>query len=243
MNFFNKYYKSNYEELLTFYPRFYRNVFEMVEILKAFGRVSDDLESNVERVFLNSFILTADADMIEEWEGILHITYTEQLSLDQRKRVVIARLLRHGHIGEQEIREIIGQYTKRPVDIGFLQGIITILIEGDVFDEENLLDTLLRSIPAHLALKMTIHIRKQYRQTIPFSHGGAVGSNFLFDSKASEEAEITTRNHVYVMRTSITSADLKVDSPNPDVKRTSTRRRDSAGGIFYYTHTKSKLIE
>ena len=100
MKFYNRYYTGSYEELLTYYPRFYRDVFEMVEILKAFGRVADGLEAGVERVFLNSFILTADAETVKEWEGILHITYAEQLTLDQRKRVVIGRLCGNGHIGE-----------------------------------------------------------------------------------------------------------------------------------------------
>ena len=40
MKFYEKYYASNYEELITYYPRFYRDVFEMVEILKANGRIT-----------------------------------------------------------------------------------------------------------------------------------------------------------------------------------------------------------
>ena len=43
MKFYDKYYTSNYEELITYYPRFYRDVFEMVEILKAHGRIADGM--------------------------------------------------------------------------------------------------------------------------------------------------------------------------------------------------------
>ena len=56
MKFYEKYYASNYEELITYYPRFYRDVFEMVEILKAYGRIADNLENNIEQIFFNSFI-------------------------------------------------------------------------------------------------------------------------------------------------------------------------------------------
>ena len=77
MRLYEKYYKSNYEELIIYYPRYYREVFEMVEILKAFGRVSDGLEADIEQAYLNNFILTADAETIKVWEGMLDITYTK----------------------------------------------------------------------------------------------------------------------------------------------------------------------
>ena len=166
MKFYNRYYTGSYEELLTYYPRFYRDVFEMVEILKAFGRVADGLEAGVERVFLNSFILTADAETVKEWEGILHITYAEQLTLDQRKRIVIGRLCGNGHIGEQEIREIIANYTGGAVGIDFKLGVIYITIEGEVFGEANLLDTLYRRVPAHLAIGMQVRTRRTFRQQL-----------------------------------------------------------------------------
>ena len=60
MKFYDKYYTSNYEELITYYPRFYRDVFEMVEILKAHGRIADGMEDNIEQAYLNGFIDYAD---------------------------------------------------------------------------------------------------------------------------------------------------------------------------------------
>ena len=47
MKFYEKYYPSNYEELITYYPRYYGDVFEMVEILKAYGRIIDGIEENI----------------------------------------------------------------------------------------------------------------------------------------------------------------------------------------------------
>lgn len=60
MKFYIKYYKNNYEKLLTYYPRYYRDVFEMVEILKAYGKISDVLELQIEQAYLNNFVLEAD---------------------------------------------------------------------------------------------------------------------------------------------------------------------------------------
>lgn len=68
MKFYDKYFKSNYEELITYYPRYYRDVFEMVEILKAEGRIADELEAHIEQAYLNNFVLTADLETVKIWE-------------------------------------------------------------------------------------------------------------------------------------------------------------------------------
>lgn len=195
MRLYEKYYKNNFEELITYYPRYYRDVFEMVEILKAFGRVADGLEANIEQTYLNNFILTADAETIKVWEEILDITYTKQLSLDQRKRVVIARIAGYGHIGEPEIRGIIANYTERAVAVDFKRGVIFITIDGEIFDETNLWDTLKRRIPAHLALDMKVHIQRQFRQRIDFHFGGATGAHFRPEPVGEDR---TSRRRLYV---------------------------------------------
>ncbi len=166
MNFYEKYFKNCYEELLSYYPDFYKNVYEMSEILKAFGWLSDGLEAVVERTYLNNFILTADSKTIKIWEDILGITYREKLPLDQRKRVVIGRVSGGRHIGEREIRDLIATYTSNLKLLDFENGVIKIEVDGEIFDEENLLNTLLRRIPAHLKLAMTIRVRRAIRGTL-----------------------------------------------------------------------------
>lgn len=166
MKFYEKYFKNCYEELLTYYPDFYKNVYEMVEILKAFGSLSDDLEAAVEQTYLNNFILTADDRTIKIWETVLHITYKEKLSLEQRKRVVIGFVSGGKHIGEREIRELISTYTSNLKSIDFKNGVVKIEVDGEIFDEENLLNTLLHRIPAHLKLAMTVRVKRIIRGTL-----------------------------------------------------------------------------
>lgn len=264
MRLYEKYYKSNYEELITYYPRYYREVFEMVEILKAFGRVSDGLEADIEQAYLNNFILTADAETIKVWEGMLDITYTKKLTLDQRKRVVIARIMGYGHIGEPEIRGIIANYTERAVAVDFAKGVVFITIEGEIFDEMNLWNTLLRRIPAHLALNVKVHIQRTFRQRIDVHFGGAAGAHFTLapvgEDRVSRrqlyvghggraEAEFTTAP-VGEDRTSRTALPVGysgiltpgVDGVPPEVEKAATGRTEGAGGMYCHTHTKSKLI-
>jgi len=172
-------------------PLFYLEVWEMRAILRAQGRLLDGVCDGMEKLVDVNFILTADEAIIRMWEKALKITYKDRPTLDQRKHVIIGYIIGLGHIGEQEIRGIIGQYTPNHVDFDFMRGTISILVEGEIFDEENLLETLLRRIPAHLGLKISIHIRKQYRRTIPFAQGGAIGSYFFFEPVTQKHISVT----------------------------------------------------
>lgn len=264
MKFYDKYFKSNYEELITYYPRYYRDVFEMVEILKAEGRIADELEAHIEQAYLNNFVLTADLETVKIWEKILNITYSKPLTLDQRKRVIIGRISGYGHIGEPEIRGVIANYTDNTVAVDFARGVIYIVINGEIFDENNLLNTLLRRIPAHLALDMQIHIRRTFRQTLDISFGGATGSNFKLDPVGEDRV---SRFPVDISYGGATASYFAPDPVGEDrtgrtglnvgysgflepgtkgipleAERAATGHTDGAGGVYYHTHTKSKLI-
>ena len=73
MKLFESHYKNNYEELITYYPVFYREVYEMTEILKAQGRLADNLQNSIEQVFSNQFIDSADESVISSYEKIMGI--------------------------------------------------------------------------------------------------------------------------------------------------------------------------
>ena len=237
MKLYDKYFKSNYEELITYYPQYYRDVFEMVEILKAHGRIADDLEAHIEQVYLNNFVLTADLETVKIWERILNITYSKPLTLDQRKSVIIGRISGYGHIGEPEIRGVIANYTDNTVEVDLARGIIYIVINGEIFDENNLLNTLLRRIPAHLALNMKIHIRHEFRQTLHISLGGVTGSNLQSEMVGENRTGITDLHVGYSGFLEMNMKGMPLET-----EYTATSRTDGVGGIYYHTHTKSKLI-
>lgn len=180
MSYLNPPYENNFKELCAAMPIFYLDVKEMRAVLRAEGYLLDGVCTGMEQLVDVNFILTADEPTIRLWETALKITYKNRLTLDQRRRVVISYIIGFGHIGEQEIRAIIGQYTPNEVSFDFWRGHIAIMIEGEVFDEDNMLDALLRRIPAHLGLGITIHIRREFRQELPFAHGGAIGAGYFF---------------------------------------------------------------
>lgn len=162
MKFYNKYYASNYEELTTYYPRFYRDVFEMVEILKAHGRIADGMEENIEQAFLNGFIDYADEATIEKLEKFLEIGLNRSRTLEERRRLVKSYFVGFGKISASLICQMIGAYTNAPVSCRF-----------EPFDEErnnllyidfqrsgnetiymsDILTLLSKKLPAHIAYR------------------------------------------------------------------------------------------
>lgn len=160
MKFYNKYHKNCYEELRTYYPFFYENVYEMQEILKTFGALSDDLEAAIEQTFLNNFILHADSDTLKIWENIFNISYSDNPPTEQRRRVIIGYISGEKHIGEPEIRSLFSTYKSVLQDISLENGIVKIHAVGAVFDEGNFFKTFLKIIPAHLKPDITVQINR-----------------------------------------------------------------------------------
>ena len=119
MKFYDKYYENNFEELITYYPRFYRDVFEMVEILKAHGGIADELEANIEQTYLNSFIDYADEDTIEQLEKFLNIGLNKSRTLEERRRLVKSYFVGFGKVSASMMAEMIQSYTGASVDIKF----------------------------------------------------------------------------------------------------------------------------
>ncbi|MBQ9346616.1 MAG: DUF2313 domain-containing protein [Oscillibacter sp.] len=178
MRFYANYYPGNYEELITYYPKFYRDVLEMRAILEAHGAVLDELEDNIERVFLNNFIDTADEKAIHALEQFLGILASPAQPLELRRRLVKSYFVGFGKVSASTLEEMISNYTNGPVfsrlekgyDINhilyldFGRGDLTVV-------DVSILQTLIqKKIPAHIACRLTL---KEEPKIIPLRIGAA----------------------------------------------------------------------
>lgn len=265
LNYLNGPYDDNFKELCASMPLFYLDVFEMREILKAEGRLLDGVCDGFELILANNFILPADEPTIAKWEKALRIFYEEELTLDQRKQAVIAKITGYGHIGEPEIRAIIACYTAGAVSVAFARGVIYLVIEGEIPGEATLYTTLLDRIPAHLRLGMKIHIRRAYRQDVTFSNGGAVITSFHPDPVGEDRVSRAAMTISFggaalanldgqpipIDMQAVTGVPVAYgaflepleDGTQPNTRSAHTRRGEAAGGLYYHSHIKSKLIE
>lgn len=266
MKFYNRYYKNNFDELITYYPLFYRDVREMIAILKAYGRACDEIEGHVEQAYLNNFILEADEPTIKKWEDTLEIVYDKKLTLDQRKSVVIGRMSGYGHIGEPEIRVIISLYTDCDITVDFKKGVVIVDIDGEIFDEGNLYETLVGRLPAHLALKMTARTIRTFRSGITFGFGGGTGAELSAEPISTDRESVlelssgtggllvtraegsppTTVNRDLSIELSAGAGSLFIAQTKgslPATKRRISARAGGQTGNYLYTITNSKLIK
>lgn len=174
--FYNKYFKNNYEELITYYPKFYREVFEMRAILESEGKLADDIENNIERVFNNCFIDTADEITIRKLEEFFGLKLYKQRTLQDRRRLVKALFAGGGKVSASMISEMISAYTGAKVtctfepfdeagnnklNIYFERGKEKTLCLSDIF---SLLE---KRIPAHI----------EYRTALIYSFPIGIGRN------------------------------------------------------------------
>ncbi len=119
MKFYNRTYASDYDELITYYPRYYRDVFEMDAILRAVGSVTDDLTDDIERVYFNNFLDHCDEETLRRYEAFLGIQLNRFRTLDERRRFIKAFIAGFGKISASMIAGMIYEYTHADVDIWF----------------------------------------------------------------------------------------------------------------------------
>ena len=159
MKFYEKYYANNYDELITYYPRFYRDIFEMAEILKAHGRIADGIEENIEQTYRNGFLDYANEATISKLENFLKIGQNKNRTLEERRRLVKSYFVGAGKMSASAIFQIIAVYTDSPVICEFKpfddKGNNRLYIEIQNSEEKtvctkDIFAILSKRIPAHL---------------------------------------------------------------------------------------------
>lgn len=150
---------NGFEELLSMYPSYYSKVYEMLEILKANGRLSDQLKTDIQQIFFNQFINEADSNTISDFEKILNLNASSK-SLDERRRIVKACLTSSGKLSSSMISDIIRAYTGAEATITFEQeaymadfDTLTINAErgtGTVINVSEVIKLISNKIPAHI---------------------------------------------------------------------------------------------
>ncbi len=143
-------------------PLFYLDVYEMRAILRAQGRLMDDVCDSFERIIDNNFIMTADESAISVYEQFLDLTPDADMTIEERRKIVIANLYRSPHIGEPEINEIFSIFSEGRLTVGFSGGRIELVVdlkEGEYLNIPAFLKALKRQIPAHLSLSVIFEAR------------------------------------------------------------------------------------
>ena len=152
---------SAYEELKTFYPVFYRDVFEMDAIWRAAGGGLDEIEDGVDAVVNNNFVSLMDTDALAQMETFLGIPLNQKRTLEARRKLVASYFIGGNHIGAREIKDITRAFTEGTCEVSFVGGTVYIHVKSDIKDtppEDDYYYILRKKIPAHLGVYTNIEI-------------------------------------------------------------------------------------
>ena len=156
---YKKYWPNCFEELMSQYPQFYREVDEMVAILKAFGRWMDYAEADVERVCGDGFLQTADEETISNLEVFLNLTINRTVSLEERRKLLRLYFAGLTKLDEGLIKETLKSLTGADFEIEFKQYdeegnhalyIVAPRPDIQIMNDEGVRQNILRRLPAHI---------------------------------------------------------------------------------------------
>ncbi len=131
----------------------------MTELLKAQGKASDMIKKDIQQVFFNQFIDTADSNTIAEFEKTLNLSSLSK-TLDERRRIIKACLISSGKLSASKISDVISAYTGAETTVTFEAEsynaefeTLTIYAErgtGVTVDISDIAKLILNKIPAHI---------------------------------------------------------------------------------------------
>ena len=173
---FNYPWENNAAELITFYPKYYYNVVEMLAIIQAEGAILDEFMKNAQAVFDDCFIDTMDEQTVSDLEDFLNIHLYKQRTLEERKRLLKTFFVGHGKLSADLIKQTVSAYTGTDVEVYFLpisrtpgaaeyepgdnRLYINYLRGTEEFFYLNDIDALLsRLVPAHLSYQSSLTYR------------------------------------------------------------------------------------
>lgn len=168
MSMFNPYWKCNYDELITFYPRFYREVLEMDAILRAEGGLADGIQNGIDEMLMNNFIDGANESTLTKLEEFLGISLMKERTVEVRRRFVKSFFAGMGRVSETRIAEMIRAYTgadtvcdfypfdeagNNRLDIQFERGKEPVIYISDIYT------LLAKMLPAHIEYRPVLTYR------------------------------------------------------------------------------------
>lgn len=152
-------FSTSYEELISRYPLFYRDVLEMRAILEAEGRALDSAVNNINLVLDNAFLFTADESAIARLEAFLRINPDDNATLEERRNALWLYYTGFGKMSASKLKELLFPYTGEDCSISFSaadearNNLLRIVMPRGTTERLSELDImclLARRLPAHI---------------------------------------------------------------------------------------------
>lgn len=160
MEIFHNRDRPNYEEVISYGPKWLTGYREMDANYQYAGWTLDLMAYWLERIIHNVFPLYADEETITQLEKFLGLEYDPSLSLETRRKVVAAfYYFGYGKLSKTTIVNLIKAYTGCDSDVAYDGQAFLIEIDGrelPVLIDDKLLSIISRRMPAHLGYAVNI---------------------------------------------------------------------------------------
>lgn len=200
---------SSFEEIKTWYPVWYRDVFEMETIWRAFGFQFDRIRADIIRAVDNNFIEYADAQAIQKIENHFDISHSSPRTIEERRAIIRGFVQGRGRVGRAEIAELFSIFTNNTIEVTFSRpGRIHIAVSKDIDDDFTFDDIKLilnNRLPAHLEVIMSAHFNPNH-EAADYS-GGAI-SELITEYFYSEDEDFRPRNNRHIDLSQFTNEEL-----------------------------------
>lgn len=146
--------RPNYEEIVSYGPRWLTEYREMDANYKYAGWTLDLMAYWLERIINNEFPAYADEKTIVMWERVLRIERDPAMSLEERRRIVEAYLAGPGKMSRSTIKALAVAYTGQECAVYWVGERLRVQFdsgEGVTISVATLRKILRRRLPAHIS--------------------------------------------------------------------------------------------
>lgn len=100
-------YVNAYEQISSFYPRWYLDVYEMREIIRIESLVAENMQKAIDLILDNHFIDTINEEKASELEAYLHISNISDRTIEERRAIIKSYFLGRGKLSLSQIIAIV----------------------------------------------------------------------------------------------------------------------------------------
>lgn len=146
------------ERMKNYWPEAIRQILEFQAIAKIEGFEIDFLETDIEAIVNEAYLITMGEERIAQWEKALGIKVNDDESLQDRRDKIIARIRGQGKLNTEAINNIVGAFTGGTaisyIEDGVLYVKVTPPPENKQYKFENVVQELTKKVPAHLGISV-----------------------------------------------------------------------------------------
>lgn len=154
MEIFSNRERPNYEQIVSYGPRWITEYREMDANYKYAGWTLDLMAYWLERIVSNEFPEYADEETIGMWERVLRLERAPAMSLEERRRIVEAYLAGPGKMSRSTIKALAVAYTGQECAVYWVGDRLRVQFdsgEGITISVGTLRKILRRRLPAHIS--------------------------------------------------------------------------------------------